>query len=907
MSVVSAVYNERAWAIDLIGHLKLLCVDSNRPIKDAGGEQTIRAEGGSLFPDVLLFGDRASARILQGWELKMPDTSIDSIELRENAEAKADALGLDSYVLWNVTYADLYVRTRSGSFTHHKRWSELADVKSRNAVAGSRGRWESLAEEILGYVNAMFDSGALEGRQFIEAYKSGGVTSLIMENCGDVEAVLRDASGRDSRLRAEITVWWTRYRAEYAKGEPLQILSQAVLANWIGKILFAHILRERDSRANAAVQLDATTSPSDALSAFAQLSKECNFWTIFAPSLALELVPTRPWNQLKQFNSLLRDLRLGTVEQGQLSEVLEATVDVSVRKLRGQFPTPYNLARLLIALTVRNTHSDRVLDPCCGSGTIPRAALEQKLAAGVAASAAAAAVFAGDQDPQAVQISTFALAKPQLMRMPLRIFQKDAFSLTPDTNIEFRDPSNGEAFVEPLGQFEAIASNLPFVAQDGRAQYQAALDAVATRLVAQGSSMTGRADVAAYLPFALGDLLKPDGRMGVIITNAWLGTDWGDDFYRELMRRFSLRAVITSGAGRWFTNSKVVTNLLILENTDGTARQADHSVHFVVTKKRLEDWSDPEFISALAAHIELGQPHDDVMTVRTVAADRLDGFRRMGLRGNAQFVDCDWVLDLPLIPLSSLFTIRRGERRGHNQLFYPRSSHGIEPEYIRPLVKSPADFKGLTTTAKKEAFTCSRSEDELRVLGHTGALRWIDSFRKPDVIQKLERPRLHWYEMRGDSLSDMVMFINYGERLFVGRVTPPAFVDQRMIRLTALDERADIELCHALLNSTISLFFLEGIGFGRGLGALDLSKDRVESYFPILDPERLSVAQRNRVKEAFRPLLERDVLAIGDELDRQDRRAFDSTVIDAFQLEITCDRLYEAMRSLTSIRLAATN
>lgn len=50
---ISPNYNERSWAIDLIGYLKQLSSDTNRSIKDAGGEQTIQTEGGSLFPVVL--------------------------------------------------------------------------------------------------------------------------------------------------------------------------------------------------------------------------------------------------------------------------------------------------------------------------------------------------------------------------------------------------------------------------------------------------------------------------------------------------------------------------------------------------------------------------------------------------------------------------------------------------------------------------------------------------------------------------------------------------------------------------------------------------------------------------------------------------------------------------------------
>lgn len=37
--------------------------------------------------------------------------------------------------------------------------------------------------------------------------------------------------------------------------------------------------------------------------------------------------------------------------------------------------------------------------------------------------------------------------------------------------------------------------------------------------------------------------------------------------------------------------------------------------------------------------------------------------------------------------------------------------------------------------------------------------------------------------MRADTLTDLVIFINYGDRLVVGRIDPPAFADQRLVRL----------------------------------------------------------------------------------------------------------------------------
>lgn len=897
-------YNERSWAIDLIGHLKILAANNHRSIKDAGGEQTIKAEGGSLFPDVLLFGDRATARILQGWELKMPDTGINDSEFRKNAEIKARVLGLDSFLLWNVSHACLYIRDQStDNFERNKAWNDLADISSRTAVVGNRSRWEELANKIFSYLNDLFDRGSLQGRQFIEAYRSGGITSLIMENSGQVSDALTEAAKCDATLRAEMTLWWNSYKAEYAGIKMEQVLAQAIISNWIGKILFAHILREKDIRAQRIAAIDDNTTPEKALKLFQQLSEDCNFWTIFSDNVGLRVIPDAVWGQLKQFNNLLSDLRIGSVDQAQLSNVLEATVEVAVRKLRGQYSTPIILARLLVHLCVRDIRNDRILDPCCGSGTIVRAAIEQKLDNGISPQKVSETIFAGDQDQHAVQIATLALAKPSLMHMPLRIFRSDAFTLTPDKKIEFRNPTDGKVFTEVLGHFNAIMSNLPFVAQEGRKQYGNALNNTVANMGPEGEKFTRRADVAAYLPFSLHPLLTDGSRLGIIITNAWLGTDWGDAFYNLLNQYYTLKSVITSGAGRWFQNSEVVTNILILEKKN-KSEQVNEEVKFVVLTRPLDEMADDEAIQIAASQIELGQTQNDTMTIRAVTPSTHSRFKQLGLGGNAQFVDCDWILSVPLIPLSSVFNIRRGERRGMNELFYPKGNHQIEDEYIKPLAKSPSDFLRLRCPAIKEAFSCSRSESELKALGHFGALNWINRFKSPENIAKLATTTCKWYEMQANQLTDLVMFINYGERLFVGRVDPPAFADQRLVCLEP-QGKFDIDLAHALLNSTIAMFIIEGMGFGRGLGALDLSKDRIQNYMHMIDYKNLTKSAVNDIKTSFKPLLKRSILNVADELEQSDRQDFDKAVITSLNLNIDRQRIYDSLLALVEIRQTA--
>ena len=84
--MIKVNYNERSWAIDLISEINLWLVGKSLLIKRAGGENTLKAKNKVLFPDVLLFGDDSQGKILQGCELKMPDTPVNDIEFINNAQ-----------------------------------------------------------------------------------------------------------------------------------------------------------------------------------------------------------------------------------------------------------------------------------------------------------------------------------------------------------------------------------------------------------------------------------------------------------------------------------------------------------------------------------------------------------------------------------------------------------------------------------------------------------------------------------------------------------------------------------------------------------------------------------------------------------------------------------------------------
>ena len=64
-------YNERSWGIEVIAYIKRKISNSSIVFQDATGEEGIKVESGRTnFPDVLLYSDKNSGIIFNGWELR---------------------------------------------------------------------------------------------------------------------------------------------------------------------------------------------------------------------------------------------------------------------------------------------------------------------------------------------------------------------------------------------------------------------------------------------------------------------------------------------------------------------------------------------------------------------------------------------------------------------------------------------------------------------------------------------------------------------------------------------------------------------------------------------------------------------------------------------------------------------
>ena len=156
--------------------------------------------------------------------------------------------------------------------------------------------------------------------------------------------------------------------------------------------------------------------------------------------------------------------------------------------------------------------------------------------------------------------------------------------------------------------------------------------------------------------------------------------------------------------------------------------------------------------------------------------------------------------------------------------------------------------------------------------------------------------------MKSETQADLVLSLNPSERVFIAQMSPRGFVDQRLIRFTALDNDLDFELTHALLNSLLGLLMIEASGFGRGLGALDLNATKLKHGFFMLNPNSLNKEQRARIKKLFDPVKSRLVLPVDQEIFSEDRVAFDREVLIAFGIQDYEERIRDSLLQIYRIR-----
>lgn len=906
--------NERSWAIVIISEIKSMLGGLNLKIKSAGGESTLSVNKKSMFPDVLLYEDESQSKILQGWELKMPDVLITDEALRADAARKADALGLNSFVIWNFTYGKLFVKSSEGDFEEAKAWSGASHIKSREDVNKYKAEWLSIIRDIIFTVNEYLLNGTISASSIKATITDGLMTEIIQRNKQLVAEKLHQQSSGNMRMESRLKVWWKAFQAEYEDDEKdmYQAYAKSILLNWTIRIMFANAIKKYHNCAYQIKEIDNTSTPLDGNRIFEKIVEQGDFYNVFQKLEYNESLPEDTWIDIVDYNQFLVENKIEEIDQAVLQEILEKTVNTSKREIRGQYATPYCLADLFCQITVSDWRAE-CADLCAGTGTIARAVIQNKVKRLQNPGMAFQTTWLSDKSAYALSIANIAVTNMEALNIPLNIFQTDVFAVKSGDKIQIKSPADGSVIEKEIPEFGAIVSNLPFVEYNKIAADEIGYIHAYRQQIKENTGIEftlGKTDLYNYLPFKLYELLKAGGRLGIIISNSWLGTDIGKKFFDALQYYYKISSVVISNCGRWFQNAQVVAAMLVLEKKEISPPDLNEKICFWMLNKDIGQLDIGE-MDTIISGIVLGEEIDGALaSVKQYTVHEIQKITEKGIALNALFHDVSWVSALYgcCIPAAEAFTVKRGERRGWNELFYPPKNCGIEPEYLKPVLKNPAFLKSYMAKTDIIAFCCHRSKEELRGLSHTGALRWIEKFERiqngsgKPLPEALKRAGCYWYEMDDATKADFVTALNPDRRLFVARFRESTFVDQRFTRMLikdkVIEEGISVELLHALLNSLYGMFAMEAIGFGRGLGVLDASSTKLKKMY-MIDPKTISDGDAAHIIKLFNKIKSRPVMDTGAELKDKDREQFDRAVLRA----IGHEELYGAIkRSLLSMQ-----
>lgn len=903
--------NERSWAIELISQINQFTKDNDLIIKHAGGESTVSEyRGQSMFPDVILYGDDDHSSVLQGWELKMPDVPITDVDFILDAQRKARALNLNSCVIWNFTHVKLYVLNTSNEEFEIKREWDNRNIKTRNDVQLYKARWEKTLKSVLTSVNEYLVSGDVKKSFLGDVLTKTSVSNLVNENKSNVANCLREASKQNAVMKAELENWWKEIKTEYEGDEEdlFAAYAKTVIINWANRIIFAHLIKRRHVSAFAIDNLDYDSTPHDGNELFRSITEKSDFYNIFGTIPYNDCLSQKTWASLVELSLFLKHSPISEISQKILQQVLEGSVNVSKRLVNGQYPTPPVLAEILSRMTIHNVLGE-CFDGCCGTGTIPSFIVNYKKDL-IGASRAMETTWASDKFKLPLQIANLAMTSYDTINKPCRLFQKDILTLNPGDKVEIVDPQTGEreTFILPL--FDSFVSNLPFVKSSGIPDD----DTQFVNAIKRANNLSGRSDFSYYIALHLKSLVKAGGYVGIILSNSFLGTDAGSKFLAAIREDFDDMRIHISGSGKWFTNADIVTALLIMRRKSGEAEE-NASISFFTWKRNLNVISDNrDYQETIINSSLLDRELDNEVIARVnYNAEELESLINLNVSYNSLFSNLKWLLEIKdkLVPVSNYLKVFRGSRRGWDPMFFPQRDAPIEPQFLKDVLMNAraTDSYIASPTTERKAFCCGMETDELESHGCRGALAWIRTFEAevneigkplPDV---LARAGMKWYELTTDEVAEIFTMMNPDDRMFYAKFNSPTFINQRLIGLKRKRTTDNLDLLHTLLNSMLSLFYIEAVGFGRGLGVLDINKDSISKCY-MLNPALLNEEQKATIMTQFSQLVERGILDINQDIDNPIRQEFERVVLDAFGIGEYFDNIVSSLKAMRKIRKA---
>jgi type I restriction-modification system DNA methylase subunit len=339
-----------------------------------------------------------------------------------------------------------------------------------------------------------------------------------------------------------------------------------------------------------------------------------------------------------------------------------------------------------------------VLDPACGSGGFPVSAYHRKRSL--------LPKPAGSHERLLSEIYGIDINRFPAHLTAINLAIQDLSSHTEDVGVEVADFFNvnadtqrfgrtqagagGEEWVsgnveDAIGGFDVVVGNPPYIKQQNiqnRAQVRDHLSRV------DGEHLSKMSDIYSYFITHSTEFLADGGRLGLITSDRWLDTRYGEDLQQFVLDNFTVDAVIKFNR-QIFEDALVGSCVVVLTKEEDSTVRNEHVAKFLRVNESLDI---DEITSVIGDEYEPDQMirREDLRLV-TRKQRTLYEETKWNVFFNAPPIYFDILGQDDTVELSDRTEIKRGITSGANDFYYGRTEEweqlGLD-EYVRPLLKA---------------------------------------------------------------------------------------------------------------------------------------------------------------------------------------------------------------------------
>jgi type I restriction-modification system DNA methylase subunit len=409
------------------------------------------------------------------------------------------------------------------------------------------------------------------------------------------------------RVDAEFKTKYEKFAAEVGYKPSAEQLAKEMSYVFMNKIVFYKVL-ERHYKELGARKLKAISAPDaktylNTLYSFFSKAVEVtgDFEPVFSTEIYDEIEIPDDSFVFEGINAFIEDMehhRLEDLSSDVVGFIYEELIPARERHALGQFYTPPAIAELITKWAVRNA-DDRILDPGCGSGTFLvkayRRLLELKGYRGPTERAhkeILGQLYAFDINPFPLHLTALNLAS-RYIRAPsteVNTIHSDFFKVKAEQKLVtpyiVKTPKGEIKREISIPKFDGIIANPPYTrwTEIPEKTREAVKDSIGKMLTEYDLTAQVQRGVepSIYIHFIMHgfDMLKEGGRLGMIISDSWLQTDYGVDFGRFLLDHFKVKALIDISA-RVFPVPLIGTCIILLEKCANKKERENNKTVFM--------------------------------------------------------------------------------------------------------------------------------------------------------------------------------------------------------------------------------------------------------------------------------------------------------------------------------------